>query len=115
MKIITYLGLTLAVCIGLISSPLLAEIAPAPEHPANITAPATSVIEHQAAADLHKKHAAHHQAMAEHHKSVAAEYKKAGHPNLYKYHESMAKHHEYWPKNIKKQRPLMKKWPSNPS
>ena len=69
----TYLGLMLAACMGLASSPLFAEVSPAPEHPANITAPATSATEHQEAAALHKQHAEHHKAMAEHHKSVAAE------------------------------------------
>ena len=51
----TYLGLALAACLGIVSSPLFAEVSPAPEHPANITAPATSPAEHQEAADLHKK------------------------------------------------------------
>ena len=90
----TYLSLALATCMGLVSAPLFAEVSPAPEHPANITAPATSAPEHKDAAALHKQHAEHHKAMAEHHKSVAAEYKKAGHHDLQKHHEAMAKHHE---------------------
>ncbi len=51
----TYLGLALAACLGVVSAPLFAEVSPAPEHPANITAPATSPAEHQEAAELHKK------------------------------------------------------------
>ncbi|WP_235202267.1 acid-shock protein [Methylobacter tundripaludum] len=90
----TYIGLALAACLGIASAPLLAEVVPAPEHPANISAPATSPTEHQEAAALHKKHAEHHKGMAEHHKSVAAEYGKAGHHELKKHHEAMAKHHE---------------------
>ncbi|HEY8036908.1 MAG TPA: acid-shock protein [Methylobacter sp.] len=91
----TYTGLALAACLSIASTPLLAEITPAPtEHPANITAPATSPAEHQEAAELHKKHAEHHKAMAEHHKSVASEYGKAKHSELKKHHETMAKHHE---------------------
>ena len=82
----TYLGLALAACMG-VSAPLFAEISPAPEHPANITAPATTPTEHKEASELEKQ-------QAEHHKSVAAEYKKAGHHELHKHHEAMAKHHE---------------------
>src|SRR5664280_1567889 len=100
----TYLGLALAACMG-VSAPLFAEVVPAPEHPANITAPATTPTEHKEASELEKQHAEHHKAMAEHHKSVAAEYKKAGHKELTKHHEAMAKH----------QRQLMKRWPSNPT
>ncbi len=73
-----YLGLALVACLSFASTRLFAEVSPAPEHPANITSPATSTAEHKEAAELHKKHAEHHQAMAEHHKSVAAEYKKSG-------------------------------------
>ena len=89
----TYLGLALATCMA-VSAPLLAEVTPAPEHPANITAPATTPAEHNEATVLEKQHAEHHKAMAEHHKSVAAEYKKAGHHELQKHHEAMAKQHE---------------------
>jgi hypothetical protein len=89
-----YLGLALAACMAVVSAPLLAEVLPAPEHPANITAPATTPTEHNEATELEKQHAEHHKAMAEHHKSVAAEYKKAGHKELQKHHETMAKHHE---------------------
>ena len=90
----TYLGLALAICMGVVSTPLLAEVVSAPEHPANITAPATTPAEHKEAAELHKKHAEHHKAMAEHHKSVAKEYEKAGQHDLKKHHEAMAAHHE---------------------
>jgi hypothetical protein len=79
----TYLSLALATCMGLVSAPLFAEVTPAPEHPANIMAPATTATEHQEAAALHKPH-------AEQHKSLAAEYKKAGH------HEALTKKHEKW-------------------
>lgn len=103
----TYLGLVLVACLGFVSTPLWAEaqpaatptttteaIKPAPEHPANIKAPAASPEEHSTAAALHKEHAAHHKAMAEHHKSIAAEYGKVGHKHLKKHHEELAKHHE---------------------
>jgi len=53
----SYLSLALAACMGLVSAPLFAEVTPAPEHPANITAPAKSATEHQEAAALHKQHA----------------------------------------------------------
>ena len=78
----TYLGLALAACM-VVSAPLFAEVSPAPEHPANITAPATTSAEHKEAAELHK-----------HHKSVAKEYEKAGQHDLKKHHEAMAAHHE---------------------
>jgi hypothetical protein len=90
----TLLGLVLVAVMGLASSPLWAEVVPAPEHPANITAPATLSEEHTAAAALHKEHATHHKAMAEHHKSLAVEYDKAGKKHLKKHHEELAKHHE---------------------
>ena len=67
----TYLGLVLATCMGVVSAPLWAEVVPAPEHPANITAPAESPEQHTAAAALHKEHATHH-------KSVAAGHGKTG-------------------------------------
>ena len=90
-----YPGLALAVCMSVVSAPLLAEISPAPEYPANITAPATSASEHQEAADLHKKQAAYHKAMAEHYKSlIAAEYEKGGEADLNKHYEVMTTHHE---------------------
>jgi hypothetical protein len=89
----TYLGLALAACM-VVSAPLLAEVTPAPEHPANITAPAKTPEEHRYATELELQHAEHHKAMAEHHKSVAAEYKKAEHHELQKHHEAMAKQHE---------------------
>jgi hypothetical protein len=91
----TYLALALMTCIASISSPLWADVVPAPEqHPANIKAPATSTEDHTAAAKLHKEHAAHHQAMAEHHKSVAADYAKDGQKDLAKHHQELAKHHD---------------------
>jgi hypothetical protein len=98
----TYIGLVLAACMGVVSAPLLAEIVPAPEHPANITAPAKTPEEHRYATELELQHAEHHKAMAAHHKSVAAEYKKAGHKELHKHHEAMAKHHEELAKEHKK-------------
>jgi hypothetical protein len=90
----TYLGLVLAACMGVVSAPLLAEVSPAPEHPANITAPATTPTEHRYASELELQHAEHHKAMAAHHKSVAKEYEKTGHHDLKKHHEAMAVHHE---------------------
>jgi hypothetical protein len=41
----TYLGLALTACLSIASAPLLAEVVPAPKHPANITAPGTSATE----------------------------------------------------------------------
>jgi hypothetical protein len=41
---------------SVVSAPLWAEVVPAPEHPANIKAPAVISEEHTAAA-LHKEHA----------------------------------------------------------
>ena len=98
----TYLGLALAACMGFVSAPLLAEIAPVPEHPANITAPAKTPEEHRYATELELQHAEHHKAMAAHHKSVAAEYKKAGQHKLHKHHIALAKHHEALAKEHKK-------------
>jgi hypothetical protein len=90
-----YLGLALAFCLSIVSAPLFAEVSPAPEHPANITAPAISATEHQEAAELHKKQAAYHKAMVEHYKSLmAAEYEKGGQADLSKHYEVMATHHE---------------------
>jgi hypothetical protein len=82
----TYLGLILAACMSVISAPLWAEVTPAPEHPANITAPATTPTEHQQASELHKQHAEHHKAMAAHHEALAKEHEKAAAT-----HEKMAK------------------------
>jgi hypothetical protein len=90
----TYLGLALAVCMGLVSAPLLAEITPAPEQPANITEPSTTPEQHRYASERELQYAEHHKGMAEHHKSVAKEYEKAGHHDLKKHHEAMAAHHE---------------------
>jgi hypothetical protein len=87
-------GVVLVAAMGLVSESLLAEIAPAPEHPANILAPATSTTDHQDAVALHKKHEGHHRAMVEHHKSIAEEYGTAGQKGLKKHHEELAKHHE---------------------
>jgi hypothetical protein len=91
----TCLAFVLAASIGVIASPVWAEVVPAPEqHPANIKAPAVTTEDHTAAAALHKEHAEHHQATAEHHKSIAADYEKAGHKDLAKHHQELAKHHE---------------------
>jgi tRNA nucleotidyltransferase/poly(A) polymerase len=89
----TYLGLALAACMG-VSAPLFAEISPAPENPANITAPATTPTEHKEASELEQQQAEHQKAMALHHKSLAEEYKMLGHHELQKHHAAMAKHHE---------------------
>ena len=89
----SYLGLALAACISVVSEPLLAEVVAAPEHPANINAPAAST--HQEAVELHKKQAAYHKAMVEHYKSlIAAEYEKGGQADLNKQYKTMAAHHD---------------------
>ena len=56
----TYLGLALAACLSIVSTALLAEAAP--EHPANITEPATSATEPQEPSELQKQHAEHDKA-----------------------------------------------------
>ncbi len=88
-----YLSFLLAAALGL-AVPAFAEVVPAPEHPADVTSPATTPDEHKAAAVVEKTHAEYHKGMAEHHKSVAKEYEQAGHKDLKKHHEAMAKHHE---------------------
>ena len=90
-----YSGLALVACLSIASAPLFAEVSLALEHPANIIASATSITEHQAAVELHKKQAAYHKAMVEHYKSlIAAEYEKGGQVALNKHFEVMATHHE---------------------
>ena len=89
-----YLGLAFAACISVVSESLLAEVVAAPEHPANITAPANSASEHQEGVELHKKQAAYHKAMVDHYKSlIAAEYEKGGQADLNKHYKAMATHH----------------------
>ena len=90
-----YLNLALIACMGVTSSPLLAQIPPAPEHPANISVPAESTVSPTEAAALHTEQAAYHKAMAEHYKSlIAAEYAKGGDSALNKHNETIAVLHE---------------------
>ena len=53
----TYLGLALTACLSVVSTPLLAEVVPAPEHPANITAPGTSTTEPLEPSELQRQQA----------------------------------------------------------
>jgi hypothetical protein len=89
----TYLGLALAVCMSIVSEPLLAEVSPTPEYPSHINVPATSVTEHQEAIELHKEYKEHHNALAKHHKLVATAYEKMGDRGLKIHHEEMARIH----------------------
>lgn len=94
MRTNTY-GLALVIFfIGVISAPLWAEVVPAPEHPANISAPAALAEDHKSAATVHKNLEEHHKAMAEQHKSLAKEHGKAGHKSIQMHHEELAKHLE---------------------
>ena len=74
----TYLGLALSVCMGLMSASAFAEVIPAPTQPEQITAPATTPVEHKAAAELNLKHAEYHKGLAAHHRSVGAVYQSNG-------------------------------------
>ena len=85
----TYLGLALAVCMGAISAPLLAEVSPTSEQHATVPA-ATSAAEHQAAAELQKKHAIYHKGLANHERSVASVYGSNGKRILMDRHEALA-------------------------
>jgi len=84
----TYLGLALAVCMGAISAPLLAEVSPTSEQHASV--PASSAAEHQAAAELQKKHAIYHKGLANHERSVASVYGSNGKRILMDRHEALA-------------------------
>jgi len=53
----TYLGLALSACLSIASTTLLAEVVPAPEHPANITAPGTSAPEPLEPSELQRQQA----------------------------------------------------------
>ena len=88
-----YLGLVLAVCMGAISAPLLAEVAPASGQTANTGVPTTAE-EHKAAAELQKKHAEYHKGLAKHERSVAAVYGSNGQRILMDRHEAIAVHQD---------------------
>jgi len=54
-----YPGLALAVCMGVVSAPLFAEVSSTSEEPANITAPETSVREHLEPSELQREQEEH--------------------------------------------------------
>jgi len=88
-----YCGLILAVCMGTISAPLFAEVAPASEQQANAAAPSTPE-EHLAAAALQKKHAVYHKGLANQERSTAAVYQSLGKRILGDRHEALAVHQD---------------------
>jgi hypothetical protein len=97
-----YLGLALAVCMGVMSASVLAEVVPAPAQPEHITAPATTPVEHKAAAELNLKHAEYHKGLAKHHRSVNAVYQSNGERILGDRQEAIAVHEDALAKEYEK-------------
>ncbi|POZ51491.1 acid-shock protein [Methylovulum psychrotolerans] len=89
-----YLGLALAICMGVMSASVLAEVIPAPVQPEQITAPATTPVEHKAAAELNLKHAQYYKGLAKHHRSVGAVYQSNGQRILGDRQEAIAVHED---------------------
>jgi hypothetical protein len=58
----TYPGLALAICIGFVSAPLLAEVSPAPEYPAQTDEQIPTFKEHQEPSELQRQQAEHKRA-----------------------------------------------------
>jgi hypothetical protein len=57
-----YPGLALAVCLGVVSAPLFAEVSSVPEDPANITAQEPKFKEHLEPSELQRQQAEHNKA-----------------------------------------------------
>ena len=70
----TYIGLALVACLSIASTPLAAEIVPAPEHPANITTPVTIATEHLEPSELQKQQTEHNKAVITAPETPATEY-----------------------------------------
>jgi hypothetical protein len=75
----TCLSLALAVCMGLVSAPLFAEVTPAPESTVNSNNSGVLATEHQDAAALKKQDAKHDEATANYRKWSEAETEQSGH------------------------------------
>ncbi|GAB6140573.1 hypothetical protein JCM14076_13020 [Methylosoma difficile] len=97
-----FLGLVLAVFMGVMSASVWAEVVPAPVAPEQVTAPATTPVEHKAAAELNMKHAEYHKGLAKHHRSLDAVYQSNGQRILGDRHEAIAKHEDALAKEYEK-------------
>lgn len=97
-----YLGLVLAVFLGVVSAFAFAEVTPAPVAPEPISAPATTPAEHKAAAELNLQHAEYHKGLAKHHRSMDSVYQGNGQRILGDRHEAIAKHEDALAKEYEK-------------
>ncbi len=95
-------GLALAICMGVISASVLADVVPAPTQPEPITAPAITPVEHKAAAELNLKHAEYHKGLAKHHRSVGSVYQSNGQRILGDRQDAIAVHEEALAKEYEK-------------
>jgi hypothetical protein len=81
MKKTTFQSLALALCMGLVSAPLLAEVTPAPEHPVNTTetATATTAMERQDNESSKKQDTRHDNAESAYRQWSQTETEQSGH------------------------------------